>query len=171
MTKAYLLLGGNSGDRFYYLEKAVCLIDGEIGEVINKSSVYESEPWGFKHKNYFLNQVLLVETMLSPEELLFKINKIENKLGRIRKGDQYLERTIDIDILFFDNHIIENKKLKIPHRHLHKRMFALTPLGEIDPELGHPLLNKTIKELKRDCKDSLKVTKVENLLASVKNGH
>ena len=129
-----------------------------IGRILQESSVYESEPWGFKAEQAFLNQVLLVETDLLPLELLEKCQQIENTMERVRASDQYISRTMDIDILFYNSEIIELPQLVIPHNRLHERKFTLEPLNEIAPDFVHPKLNKKIGELLQSCKDSSKVS-------------
>lgn len=162
MAKAVLLLGGNIDNKYKYLARAESLISSVIGEIINKSSFYESAPWGFVHKSFFLNRVIVVETILSPLALLLHINQIENMMGRIRKSDQYIERNIDIDILLYDNEIINDENLIIPHMKLHQRRFALEPVCEIASELVHPVLNVTFKQLLHDCEDMLEVRKLND---------
>jgi len=159
MSSVYLLLGGNISDRFSYLGEAITNLKN-IGIILNQSSIYETEPWGFSHENNFLNQAVLLKTNLSPELLLHKIHKIEHNLGRVRSSKQYSERVIDIDILFYNNHIIDNENLAIPHKRLHERLFTLIPLNEIAPDLIHPVFTKKIKSLLSECNDILKVKKV-----------
>ena len=160
MTKVYLLIGGNLGNRIFNISSALELIGQKIGRIIIKSSIYETEPWGFKHNLYFLNQAIIVETNLSADSVLKQIKIIEAMLGRLNSTQQYASRNIDIDILFYNNMILKKKTLVIPHNKLHLRSFVLTPLYEIAPDLIHPVFNKTINELKAECKDSLKVHKV-----------
>lgn len=162
MAKAVLLLGGNIDNKFKYLARAESLISSVIGEIINKSSYYESAPWGFVHKSFFLNRVIVVETILSPLALLLHINQIENMMGRIRKSDQYIERNIDIDILLYDNEIVNDENLVIPHMKLHQRRFALEPVCEIASDLIHPVLNVTFRQLLNDCEDMLEVRKLSD---------
>lgn len=162
MSESYILLGGNIDNRFQYLNRAEYLIKNVIGDISKSSSFYESEPWGFVHKNAFLNKVILVNTYLSPNELLLHINQIENMMGRIRKSDQYIERNIDIDILFYDNQIINEESLIVPHPKIQFRRFTLLPLSEIAPSLIHPVLNKPINELLINCEDQLTVRKLSD---------
>jgi len=153
MNQVYLLTGGNLNDRFYLLNKARELIANNIGICFKKSSIYESEPWGFDSEQNFLNQVLIVTTELSPIEVLNECQKIEKELGRIRESENYASRTMDIDILFYNNEIITEPLLKVPHEHLHKRRFTLEPLVELTPDFIHPLLNKSLKEILENCSD------------------
>lgn len=161
MAKAYLLLGGNSGDRTSLLNSAVRKIAERAGKVISTSSVYETQPWGFDHETEFFNQLVLTETSLSPEKLMEKILEIEKELGRVRGEKRYTERTMDIDILFYDDLVINRKNLVIPHPKLHLRRFALEPLAEMDPGLVHPLLRKSIAILLDECTDVSRVGKTD----------
>ena len=159
MSKTYLLLGGNIGDTEMIFLKTISSLETNCGNILKKSSIYKSEAWGFKSESIFLNQVILVETNLKPEELLQKLLSIEKTMGRERgelKG--YSSRVIDIDILFYDDLIITGETLKIPHPLLHKRKFTLMPLNEIAPDYIHPLLLKSITELLMECDDKLNVT-------------
>ena len=123
--------------------KAKKMIEESIGSVVSVSSVYETEPWGFESDNEFLNMVLCVETDLSPSGLLGRILMIESQLGRIRCENQYSSRNIDIDILLYNNEIVNEAALEIPHPRMHERRFVLVPLAEIAPELIHPVLKKS----------------------------
>ncbi|OFX21803.1 MAG: 2-amino-4-hydroxy-6-hydroxymethyldihydropteridine diphosphokinase [Bacteroidetes bacterium GWA2_31_9] len=160
MAKAVLLLGGNIDNKYKYLARAESLISSVIGEIIDRSSFYESAPWGFVHKSFFLNKVIVVETILSPLALLLHINQIENMMGRIRNSDQYIERNIDIDILLYDNEVVNDDNLIIPHTKLHQRRFALEPICEIAPEKIHPVLNKSFRQLLENCEDVLEVKRL-----------
>jgi 2-amino-4-hydroxy-6-hydroxymethyldihydropteridine diphosphokinase len=160
MNKAYLGLGTNLGDRKRNLREAIEQIEEHIGSVLKSSSVYETKPWGFDAENDFLNMAAEVETGLSPTELLKKIFEIESKLGRERTQDRYSSRIIDIDILFYDDLIVDQKGLKIPHRLIHERRFVLAPLCEIAPDLIHPMLKKTIIVLLEECRDRTKIIKL-----------
>jgi 2-amino-4-hydroxy-6-hydroxymethyldihydropteridine diphosphokinase len=160
MNKVYLGLGTNLGDRKRNLREAIEKIGEHIGKVLNSSSVYETAPWGFDAENDFLNMVTEVETGLSPSELLKKIFEIELKLGRERTQDRYSSRVIDIDILLYDDLIVDQKGLKIPHRLMHERRFVLAPLWEIAPDLIHPMLKKRISVLLDECRDRTKIVKV-----------
>jgi 2-amino-4-hydroxy-6-hydroxymethyldihydropteridine diphosphokinase len=162
MKKVYLGLGSNLGKRESNLAEAYALIDNRVGLIVKSSSVYETEPWGFNSDDRFLNTVIETETELSPSGMLETILKIETLLGRIRGDKQYTSRVIDIDILFYENLIIDEISLKIPHPHLHKRMFVLVPLCEIAPQLIHPVFNKTIASMLESCEDKSKVRKYKS---------
>jgi 2-amino-4-hydroxy-6-hydroxymethyldihydropteridine diphosphokinase len=159
MEICYLLLGSNTGNRLAYLQKAVQAVSSFAGHVTLLSSVYETAPWGFEDHTAFLNQVIEIRTNMQAEDLMKNILAAENLLGRQRfpESSGYVSRTIDIDLLFYGQHIIEVPGLTIPHPRLHQRMFTLVPLAEIAPELFHPGLKNNIAELKRICPDKLKV--------------
>ena len=159
--KIYLLIGGNIGDRFFYLEKASQLIGCKIGRVLRSSSIYESEPWGFDDEQQFLNMAVEVESDLQPATVLSKIHEIEAELGRVRSGEGYCSRTIDIDILFYGRWIIIQKDLVVPHKHLPARRFALAPMHELVPEMKHPILGITMETLLNKCKDKGAVKKLK----------
>ncbi|MCB2206760.1 MAG: 2-amino-4-hydroxy-6-hydroxymethyldihydropteridine diphosphokinase [Bacteroidetes bacterium] len=158
LNKAYLLTGSNMEPRFDLIKQAVAMIEVDVGKVLELSSVYESEAWGFKADKNFLNQLILVETLLSPLDLLKRILTIEKKLGRRRNmTERYQSRLIDIDILYFNNSVIDLPELTIPHPRLHVRRFAMVPLAEVAPGYVHPLLEKTNSELLASIEDSLEV--------------
>lgn len=148
MALVYLGLGTNLGNKERNLNEAIVALSGEVGEVLCQSAFYASEPWGFTSDNNFLNAVVLVRTSLSPFDVLSKTQQIERSLGRETKSmDEYLDRLMDIDILFYDNLIIDSPALKIPHPLIADRDFVLIPLSEIAPDLVHPVLNRKITEL------------------------
>ncbi len=157
MNKAYLLIGGNTGDRKGNLKQAITAIQREAGKVVQCSRIYETAAWGKTDQPAFLNQCLMLETTLEPEALLECILAIENSLGRIRT-EKYGPRTIDIDILLFNHLILESPGLSLPHPELPNRRFALTPLQELAPHYRHPVLQQTITQLLKSCKDPLPVT-------------
>lgn len=142
-----LLTGADLGNRQLNLERAFNLIGDKIGMIINASSIFETEPWGFQSTTMFLNQALMVESSLKPEVVLERILSIEEELGRSRASDQWTSRAIDIDILCANQLIHHSEKLVIPHKHLHERTFALRPLCEVTPEWIHPLIRKPYREI------------------------
>ena len=132
-----------------------------IGRIVNASSLYESAPWGFEHDNKFLNKVVILKTFHSPRKILHSIQNIETKMGRVRNySGTYSGRTIDIDILFYDDVVMNEEDLKIPHPLLHKRRFTLKPLVEIAPTFKHPVLHKTMQQLLDECPDQQDALKV-----------
>ena len=147
MNKVFLGIGTNLNKRESNINEAVARIEEHIGKIIVSSSVYETEPWGFQSENEFLNMVVKVETNLAPSGLLGRINMIESLLGRVRRDKHYASRVIDIDILLYENMIINEISLKIPHPLLQDRLFVLIPLCEIEPDFVHPVSGKTITEL------------------------
>ena len=145
--KIVLAFGSNLGDKEEYILAAYRLLEEELGELIKKSSFIETSPWGFESDNSFINSVAVFETQKTPIEALEICNKIEKELGRVREGNTYQNRTIDIDILFYDDIILNTPELIIPHPLIQKRDFVLTPLKEILPNLIHPILKKKIKDI------------------------
>ena len=148
----YLLLGANLGDRAATLQRALEAMLVEVGPILRQSSIYETAAWGITDQPSFLNQVLSVLTVLPPDEILVRINAIEQRLGRVRH-EKWGSRVIDIDILYVDNQIIQTESLTVPHLFLHERRFTLVPLVEIAPDYVHPLLQKTNQELLDLCPD------------------
>lgn len=159
MHQVYLLLGVNLGDRFNQLKHALIAIEQEIGDVITRSAVYETAAWGAEGQPAYLNQVVIVNTDQHPEEVLRKINEIECLLGRTRTV-KWESRVIDIDILFYDDTIVESERLSIPHPFLHQRKFTLVPLAEIAGDFIHPVFNKSVMVLLAELHDQLEVVKV-----------
>ena len=167
MQEVYILLGGNLGDRLYYMQKAQLEIDKHIGSIIQQSSYYETAPWGFEHENKFINQVLYLKTDITEWELLRLTQSIEKKLGRTAKTKgTYEGRKIDIDILFYGSKVVNTRQLHVPHLRLHERRFTLVPLVEISPNLLHPIYKKTAQELLLMCDDDGEV-KVLSLAEAV----
>jgi 2-amino-4-hydroxy-6-hydroxymethyldihydropteridine diphosphokinase len=156
--QAYLLIGGNIGDRQKYLRDATLMINTVVGEVTRTSSIYETAAWGLEDQSFFLNQVLEVKTSLEPADFLSAILNIEEQMGR-RRSIKFGPRTIDIDILFYNQKVVKSEKLTIPHPEIQNRKFALVPMNEIAPGLIHPVMNKTISELLGACTDPLDVNK------------
>ncbi len=162
MGICHLHLGSNLGNARELINEAIEKISHHIGPVVATSSLYRTEAWGVKEQPDFFNKSIAVEHFLSPEKLLVRIQKIEFDLGRNRSLEQkWGPRTMDIDILLMDNTIIDTPRLTIPHKLMAQRNFVLVPLAELIPDFVHPVLGKTIEELKNKCKDRSKVVKVE----------
>lgn len=163
MNKVVLLLGGNLGDRMALIDEAQKSIEVFCGKIILASSLYESEAWGFDSSDKFLNKVVVINTEYSPYEILDKIQNIEKNMGRKRKDNKliYESRPMDIDILFFNDEIINTDRLIIPHPKLHERLFTLKCLDEIMPDYIHPLLKNSIREIILMCDDKGKSWKYE----------
>ncbi len=160
---AFILLGGNINPRMTYLKKAENEISTLVGDIVSKSSVYETEAWGFEAENNFYNEVLEVETSLSPNKLLNELLGIEKSLGRKRnRGGGYVSRTLDADILYYNDDIIEETELIIPHPRLHLRKFVLEPLCEIAANFIHPKLKVSNNLLLKKCDDKSMVVKINN---------
>ena len=138
MHKVYLGLGSNQGDRLEQIQKAIQLISERVGNVVRQSSIIETKPWGFTSGNLFLNGAILVESELTPREILGITKQIERELGRVYKGTAYRDRTIDIDILLYDDYNIDTPDLQIPHPLMFQRDFVMIPLREIFPEIKNP---------------------------------
>lgn len=155
----YLSIGTNLGEKEKNISNSLELLRGLAGEIFQLSSIYQTESWGFKSKDDFLNIVAGVKTSLTPYKLLDTIHTIEEKLGRSRGNIQYVSRVIDIDILLYGNKVIDGKALKIPHPRMTERRFVLVPLCEIASDLIHPLLKKSFSGLLRECEDKGKVLK------------
>ncbi len=160
MNRVYLILGGNMGKRDEVMFHAMRKIDRQIGRIVLQSSIYETAAWGYENQAAFYNCVLALDTEKSASEVLEKVLSIENQIGRVRSEAKWQERLIDIDILFFNEEVIEESNLKIPHPLLHKRKFTLVPLLEIAPTFKHPILQKTVKELLQNCEDNLETRSV-----------
>jgi len=159
MNKAYLMIGGNEGDRFSHLRQARSNLELCCGELIQQSSLYETAPWGNTNQAMFINQALLLQTTQNPTQLMENILNIEQKMGR-KRAVRYGPRSIDIDILFFNNEIISIPMLTVPHPEIQNRRFVLEPMNEIAASYIHPVLHKSITELLRTCPDPLTVKKI-----------
>ncbi len=162
MHKTVLLLGSNLGDSKALILKAKNLLEINLGPCVLNSSLYKSEAWGFDTTDSFLNQVLVFDSDLNPKEILHIALDIEDKLGRERISDGYSSRTMDIDLLFYDQEIIKEDNIEIPHPRLHLRRFTLEPLVEIMPDFVHPIIHKTLHKLLVNCTDNLSVIKLKN---------
>ena len=156
MQVVYLLLGSNLGDRKALIKEASALLVKDVGKIIRTSAIYETAAWGVEGLPDYLNQVLEVETGLLPENILNKTQQIEEKLHRVRTN-KWHSRTIDIDILFYGDSVINTHNLKIPHPEIQNRLFTLAPLDELIPTYIHPILRTTIHELRLHVNDDLPV--------------
>jgi 2-amino-4-hydroxy-6-hydroxymethyldihydropteridine diphosphokinase len=156
----YLCIGGNLGEREANLEEAVSFIDINFGDVLAVSSTYESEPWGMSDVPNFLNQVILIQSELSNQELLSEIAELEEFFGRERSSEGYVSREMDIDVLFIGAEIVDSETFKVPHPHIAERRFVLEPLAEIAPDLMHPQLKQSVTEILKACTDKGKVTRL-----------
>lgn len=159
-NQAFILLGSNLGDRLNNLQKAVDGIS-DLGNVIRLSGLYKTEPWQMNSNDWFVNQVLELETPLTPEALIDKLLLLESELGRTRTAAEgYQSRIIDIDILLFNDDMIDTEKLTIPHPRMHLRRFTLMPLAEIAPNKIHPIIKTTSLELLQACEDQSEVQRM-----------
>jgi 2-amino-4-hydroxy-6-hydroxymethyldihydropteridine diphosphokinase len=160
MNTAYLLLGSNEGDRLQHLSQASKLIGQRAGMLVNQSAIYVTVAWGYNDQPDFLNQVVSISTDLSPQQLLNTMLSIEQEIGRTRTGAKWMQRIIDIDILFYNDLVMETEELNIPHPFLQDRRFVLVPLLEIASTYIHPVFLKSIAALTEACTDKLEVKKL-----------
>lgn len=158
MNIAYLLIGGNIGNRVANLASAKGAIKESCGALKGFSNIFETAAWGLQQQPHFLNQALELHTALPPKDLLQCLLRIEKRLGRERDA-KWGPRLIDIDILLYNDAVIDEEGLTIPHPQMHNRRFVLQPLAELAPELVHPLFKKTIAQLLAQCPDPLEVHK------------
>ena len=155
--KIYLGLGSNLGNKRLNILRAIEMINEEIGTVSVSSSFFESKPWHFSSDEMFINAVVEANTQLSPEELLDACKDIEKKMGRVKtKENEYEDRLIDLDILFYENQTVNTERLTIPHETIEERDFVIIPMAEIAPDFVHPVLGKSIKALA----DSLQISTI-----------
>lgn len=164
MSRAFISIGSNLGDRVKYCRRAIEEL-AAFADILNISSLYETEPVDKEDQPEFINGVVEIDTDLSPHELLAKTKSIEDKLGRVR-DEKWGPRTIDLDIIFYDDIILEDKDLEIPHPRVHLRRFVLEPLFEIAPNFIHPLYNISAKDLMDNIGDDKRVVRLEESTAS-----
>ncbi|MDX2196675.1 MAG: 2-amino-4-hydroxy-6-hydroxymethyldihydropteridine diphosphokinase [Cytophagales bacterium] len=160
--EAYLGVGSNVGNKIENITRSLAFISEQVGNIATKSSLYRSEPWGNRDQDSFINIVIKITTAQSCETLLKTLLNIEDKMGRVRT-EKWGPRTIDIDILYYDNLILDMDYLTIPHIELPYRRFVLTPLVEIAPHFMHPFFKLTNEELLQECDDNLTVTALQNV--------
>ena len=156
MNTAYLLLGTNLGNKEDNLKKALKYLK-KLGKIKKHSAIYETEPWGFADERNFFNMAVCLETFLSPFELLNEILKIEIIIGRKRQEKQWIAREIDIDIIFYNDMVINDECLVVPHPQFQNRKFVLVPLNEIASRFIHPSFRKSISTLLKECNDDCDV--------------
>ena len=159
MNTAYIILGGNKGNKLQNIEQAVQLISEKVGMIVEKSDVFITAAWGNINQPDFLNQALCLQTPLSASDLLKQLLSIEQEFGRVRDHQKWMERTMDIDILFYNDDIITTSELIIPHPLIQERNFVLIPMAQLAPMLVHPVFKKNIETLLSECSDKLEVTK------------
>jgi 2-amino-4-hydroxy-6-hydroxymethyldihydropteridine diphosphokinase len=160
MNKTYLLLGTNQGERALNLAEAKSKISRELGPIITSSAIYKTAAWGLENQPDFYNEVIVINTEFDAFKILSILLDIEQQLGRVR-AEKWGPRIIDIDILFFNDAIINSPTLKIPHPEIQNRMFTLKPLVDVAETFTHPVLNKSMLQLMNECSDSLPVEKLE----------
>jgi 2-amino-4-hydroxy-6-hydroxymethyldihydropteridine diphosphokinase len=158
MNTVYLLTGGNVGNREQYLQESARLIEVACGKITRRSAIYETAAWGKTDQAAFLNQALELSTLQAPADLMKQLLAIEQKAGR-KRAEKYGPRTIDIDILLFNEDILQSSLVTIPHPQMAYRRFVLEPLNELIPGYIHPVLKKTINQLLQLCPDPLPVKK------------
>ena len=149
MMYVYFGLGTNLGDKEHNLRLAVRKIEERVGKVVSLSAFYATAPWGFSSEHTFLNAAACVETLLPPLSVLHLTQEIEREIGRTHKsvGGVYSDRVIDIDLLLYDDRVLDTPELKLPHPLMHELSFVMEPLAEIAPVLVHPILKKKMREL------------------------
>lgn len=161
MNTAYLILGSNLGDKLQNLMDARKHIQEIAGKIIKTSAVYATSAWGNTNQPDFLNQALCIETSFSASDLLDTLLWIEQLQGRVRDEKKWMERTMDIDILFYNDTVINSSSLIIPHPFIQERKFVLVPMSEIAPGLVHPVLKRNITQLLLSCEDNLEITMLQ----------
>ena len=157
MNRIFLSLGSNLGDRRHNLEKGIVLLKDRAGQIGAESALYETEPWGCSSNLTFYNQAVELFTIQDPYHLLKTIHEIESLCGREPVTIRFAPRPLDIDMLFFNDSVINKPGLVLPHPSLHLRRFVLVPLAEIAPTMVHPLLHKKVIQVLHDCTDDKKV--------------
>jgi len=158
--RVFLGLGSNVGDKIKFIKSAIEEISKlDKTNLTKESSYYETEPWGLREQDDFINSVIEITTELEAKDLFMELKNIEKKLHRKNRG-KWEQREIDIDILFYGNEVLKNETINIPHKEIENRKFVLIPMSEIDENFIHPEKNKSIKELLKETKDTLEVKKI-----------
>ncbi len=168
MAISYILLGSNLGNKLAHLEKAIFCLKQAGLNLVEISHLYQTKAWGNENQDDFYNLVLKAETNLNPVDLLETLLNIESKMGRVRTEEKWLPRMIDLDILYFNNDVLDLPNLQIPHPYIAQRKFTLIPLNDIAADYIHPLLGLTNKELLQNCLDQSEVIKT-NLSLDIEN--
>ena len=166
MNDVYLLLGSNLGNRASQLSLAVENIENFVEKIAAISDLYESAAWGVEDQQDFYNLVIRVSTLMPASELLLSTQGVEKKMGKVKLG-RWMQRSIDIDILYYNGEIVNRPELIIPHPHIQKRKFTLLPMAELAPGFVHPVLGKTQQELLENCEDPLWVRPIGSLQSKV----
>ena len=161
MSTIYISLGGDLGDPVEQQEAAIRAIDERVGHVESRSSFFKTEPWGVDRKTPFINSAAKVKTDLDPFQVMEELLGIEKEMGRSRNGEQYGQRSIDLDLLYYNELILNSTDLQLPHPRLHLRRFVLEPLEEIAANFKDPFRGKSISELLKECTDKSSVQKLE----------
>ncbi len=160
-----LSLGSNQGNRLENIERCIDLLHQEVGTVVKVSSLFESDSWGFSSDSFY-NCAVLIHTHKNPQKLLKNILKVEKKLGRVRtESSDYQPRVIDVDMISFDDEIMESESLQIPHKHLQDRLFVLLPMMEVVSDWTHPISQKSISDILKECEDKGNCVKISKLNA------
>lgn len=152
MTRVAIALGSNLGDRLGNLRKALRLLKLKGINITGRSDIFETHPLGPQDQNRFLNACVIIDSQLSPQSLLIQLKDIEKQIGRIHRG-KWGPREIDLDILLYENYVIDGSDLTIPHPEFHKRSFVLIPLEQLTPDWIHPVIGITIRDLKERLQD------------------
>ncbi len=160
--KLFLGLGGNTGNKHTTFSETLRLISDKVGNLVTISPLFATPPWGFESSDIFWNMVVQVDTHHSPEEVLHSVVEIEERFGRVRRSGVYLSRQMDIDILLFDQMILDSAKLTIPHPLMTSRRFVMEPLARIAPLVLHPITGKTIRDLLLECPDDATITEISD---------
>jgi 2-amino-4-hydroxy-6-hydroxymethyldihydropteridine diphosphokinase len=159
--EAVFSLGSNIGDKQEYINQAISSVDKIIGQIIARSSFYVSQPWGYQEQDDFINAAIIIETELSIPQIKESIKAIEESMDRPKVRKKWSSRTLDLDLIFYGMEIYNTQDFQVPHRFMHLRNFVLLPLNEICPEYIHPVFQKSVQTLLKNCPDESMVSKIE----------